>query len=73
MSGMTIGRRAAQGYHPIQATFAILARVRRRLAERAADRRAYTQLLSLGDRALQDVGISRAQATFEAERPLWHG
>ena len=29
------------------------------------------QLAALDDRALSDIGISRAQAQFEAERPLW--
>ena len=43
---------------------------RRVLAARAeaATRR---QLAALDDRALSDVGISRAQAQFEAERPVW--
>ena len=34
----------------------------------AATRR---QLATLDDRALQDIGVSRAQAQFEAERPVW--
>ncbi len=29
------------------------------------------QLASLDDRALSDIGISRAQAQFEAETPVW--
>jgi uncharacterized protein YjiS (DUF1127 family) len=29
------------------------------------------QLGELDDRMLQDLGISRAQAQFEANRPLW--
>ncbi len=36
--------------------------------------RAYTTraaLAQLDDRALQDLGISRAQARFEAGRPFW--
>jgi uncharacterized protein YjiS (DUF1127 family) len=34
----------------------------------AATRR---QLSQLDDRALSDIGISRAQAQFEVERPVW--
>jgi uncharacterized protein YjiS (DUF1127 family) len=30
------------------------------------------QLAELDDRMLQDLGISRAQAQFEANRPIWH-
>lgn len=29
------------------------------------------QLSRLDDRALSDIGMSRAQAAFEAERPFW--
>ncbi len=29
------------------------------------------QLSDLDDRMLQDLGISRAQAQFEADKPLW--
>lgn len=29
-------------------------------------------LAELDDRMLQDLGISRAQAQFEANRPIWH-
>ena len=37
-------------------------------AERAAQRRA---LASLDDRTLQDIGVSRATAIGEAEKPFW--
>ena len=36
--------------------------------ERARERR---QLLSLGDRALQDFGRSRADAVGEGDKPFW--
>ena len=32
----------------------------------------HRQLSQLDDRALGDIGISRAQAEFEVERPVWH-
>ncbi len=38
--------------------------------KRAAQERA--QLLSLNDRELRDIGISRVDALREADRPLWH-
>ena len=39
----------------------------------AAWREAATQrqLSQLDDRALEDIGISRAQAQFQVERPIW--
>jgi uncharacterized protein YjiS (DUF1127 family) len=30
-----------------------------------------TMLLSLSDAELQDIGISRAQANFETDKPFW--
>lgn len=36
--------------------------------ERARERR---QLLSLGDRALQDFGVSRCDAAGEGDKPFW--
>jgi uncharacterized protein YjiS (DUF1127 family) len=43
------------------------------VAFRAAQRAASTrrQLAALDDRALSDIGISRAQAQFLAETPVW--
>ena len=40
-----------------------------RAAERVSSSRA---LLEMDDRMLQDLGISRAQAEFEAHRTRWH-
>jgi uncharacterized protein YjiS (DUF1127 family) len=37
-------------------------------AERARQRR---QLAGLDERLLQDIGVSRAQAMAEAEKPFW--
>jgi uncharacterized protein YjiS (DUF1127 family) len=73
MTQLTIARHPAHVYHPIQAALAMLGRVRERLAAWSARRRAYAALLSLSDRELQDVGISRAQALFEHDRPIWRG
>jgi uncharacterized protein YjiS (DUF1127 family) len=37
--------------------------------ERARERR---QLMELSDHMLRDIGISRAEAFGEAEKPFWH-
>ncbi len=39
------------------------------LRQAARERR---ELLALGERDLRDIGISRADAVREADRPLWH-
>jgi uncharacterized protein YjiS (DUF1127 family) len=73
MSQLTIARHPAPAYHAIQAAFATLKRVQRQFAAWSAQRRSRAQLLSLGDRELQDMGISRAQALFEHDKPFWRG
>jgi uncharacterized protein YjiS (DUF1127 family) len=73
MSQLMVARHPTHSYHPIQAAVATLRRVQRRFARWSARRRAYAQLLSLGDRELQDIGMSRAQALFEHDRPIWRG
>lgn len=40
----------------------------RRAAER---RRSRYQLMRLDDRMLKDIGISRADALFEGQKPFW--
>jgi uncharacterized protein YjiS (DUF1127 family) len=64
--GETAGRRwrAAQAAL-LRATDALLD-----WQDRARQRR---QLLSLGDRALMDLGRSRAEAEAEAGKPFWRG
>ncbi|CUH87206.1 hypothetical protein PH5382_01131 [Phaeobacter sp. CECT 5382] len=41
------------------------------LADRAALLRQRRALKKMDDRALDDIGLSRAQAEAEAKRPLW--
>jgi uncharacterized protein YjiS (DUF1127 family) len=41
------------------------------LAACAADARSRRALLTLDDRLLRDIGITRAEARRAAERPLW--
>ena len=42
-----------------------------RLATAWAEGAARRQLATLDDRALSDIGVSRAQAQFESDRPIW--
>jgi uncharacterized protein YjiS (DUF1127 family) len=40
----------------------------RKLAQRCRSRR---QLLALSDHMLKDIGISRADAVYEGDKPFW--
>ena len=71
MTHLTIARHPAHSYHPIQAAFTTLKRLRQRLSAWSARRRASAQLLTLGDYELKDIGISRSQALFEHDKPFW--
>ena len=73
MSQLIIARHPAHAYHPIQAAFTILGRVRQQLAAWSARRQERAQLLTLDDHELKDIGISRAQALFEHDQPIWRG
>ena len=46
-------------------------RLRGRVVASWREAQARRQLATLDDRALSDIGISRAQARFESERPVW--
>jgi uncharacterized protein YjiS (DUF1127 family) len=64
------------GHRPLthrraRAIVAALTRLRDSIARLRAQRRARAQLLALDDRGLAEIGISRAQAQFEAEKPFW--
>jgi uncharacterized protein YjiS (DUF1127 family) len=73
MSQVTIGRHPALTYQPIRAAVAAFRRLREEVAYWRAQQRARAQLLLLDERGLKDIGISRAQAQFEAEKPFWRG
>jgi uncharacterized protein YjiS (DUF1127 family) len=53
---------------PLSATVQDTWRWLKRTVDIMASRR---HLAEMDDRTLQDLGISRAQAQFEASRPLW--
>ena len=71
MNQLAIPRLAAPTWQPTRATFAVLRRVRAQWAVWAQRQRERAALASLDERGLQDIGISRAQAQFEAEQPFW--
>ncbi len=48
-----------------------VSRAWQRLAAARADAVTRRRLAALDDRELKDIGLSRAQAQFEAERPIW--
>ena len=73
MSHSTIAHRLAHACHPVQASVATLARAWHQFAAWSARRRSRAQLLTLGDHELHDIGISRAQALFEHDKPFWRG
>ena len=57
--------------HITTSIVAPLIRVWRRLDQLAKLRASRQQLAELDDALLKDIGISRAQALFEASRPAW--
>ena len=63
-------RAASLGPRPIRAALAGLKAQLATWSARQRDRRA---LLALDDAALKDLGISRAQAAFDHNRPFWRG
>ena len=73
MSQLTIGRHPALTYQPIRATVALFGRALETIARWRQQQRARAQLLSLDARGLADIGISRAQGQYEAEKPFWKG
>ncbi len=73
MSGLTIAHRPAGFSRPVRVAAVAFEKVaavlrvwRRRQRERAS-------FLALSDVELQDLGISRAQANFDSNRPFWRG
>lgn len=57
-------RRATRLYHNVASSWSTVANWHARSKQRLA-------LLSLDDRMLKDVGVTRAQAEAEAAKPFW--
>jgi uncharacterized protein YjiS (DUF1127 family) len=66
--GFRNGARPNRGVRPHAGTVQGAWRWLKRTADVIASRR---HLAEIDDRTLQDLGISRAQARFEASRPVW--
>jgi uncharacterized protein YjiS (DUF1127 family) len=49
----------------------VFRQVKKRLADWRQFARSRNELMSLGDRALEDIGISQSMARFEASKPFW--
>lgn len=73
MNQLVIGRHPAHAARPLRAVSGTLDWLKARAAAWSARRRERRVLLSLDDAGLQDIGISRAQANFEYNRPVWRG
>jgi uncharacterized protein YjiS (DUF1127 family) len=71
MNQLTIVGHPVPRFQPTRVAFAALRRLNRLLATWSARRRSRAALLSLGDAGLKDIGISRAQALFEYDKPFW--
>jgi uncharacterized protein YjiS (DUF1127 family) len=56
--------RAKPPIHPFAAAFVVIARWMERTRQRNA-------LAALDDHSLRDIGITRIEATSEAEKPFW--
>ena len=48
-----------------------LGQVKQRLIQWRAHMRSRTELMNLSDRCLQDIGMSRCTADYEASKPFW--
>lgn len=70
-NGSFRGRRQAHSDHSTSAVAAAVGHIATMLLmwhERGRQRR---QLLGLGDRELRDIGVSRAEAGSEGDKPFW--
>ncbi len=47
------------------------AQAKQRLTKWRTNARSRNELMSLNDRCLQDIGVSRCTAEFEASKPFW--
>jgi uncharacterized protein YjiS (DUF1127 family) len=66
------GDRSGSG--PLQAGYRILRRAARRLAAaraRMRSRRELRRLSTMDDHILRDIGVTRVEVLYEAEKPLW--
>lgn len=65
-------------YHPAEISagsgpFGFGRTIRAALREAWRRHRSRTHLATLSDRMLKDIGVTRAEAEFEANKPFWKG
>jgi uncharacterized protein YjiS (DUF1127 family) len=71
MNQLVLVHRSAPASPPIRTASAMLKGLKEQLAVWRSRQRQRAALLSLSDADLQDIGISRAQANFETNKPFW--
>jgi uncharacterized protein YjiS (DUF1127 family) len=71
MNQLVLVHRSAPASPPIRTASAMLGGLKEQLAVWRSRQRQRAALLSLSDADLQDIGISRAQANFETNKPFW--
>lgn len=71
MNQLLIASHQMQVSRPGHVALAALDVLRKRVATWSARQRGRRALLSFDEAALKDIGISRAQADFEYNKPFW--
>lgn len=71
MNQLILARRSAPASRPFRTVSAMLKGLKEQLAAWRLRQHQRAVLLSLGDAELQDIGVSRAQANFESNKPFW--
>ncbi len=73
MNTLSIARTPAHPPRAVRAALAALAGLKAQLATWSARQRQRAAALALSDAELKDLGISRAQAAFDHDKPFWRG
>jgi uncharacterized protein YjiS (DUF1127 family) len=73
MNQLILAHHSAPAYRSIRTSSAMLKGLKEQLVAWQLRARGRAALLSLSDAELQDIGISRAQANFESNKPFWQG
>ncbi len=71
MTQLVLAHRAEPFSRHVRTTSVVLRVVMARVGAWRLRQRQRALLASLSDTELQDIGVSRAQANFEAEKPFW--
>ncbi len=73
MNQIVIVQGSVPAPRPVRVAVGAFRGVKAQLAAWAKRERERRALLALDDAGLKDIGISRAQASFEHGRPFWRG